>query len=205
MDVDLSKVHGLDTVIHEGYCHLGLHTLSRSACQLPLSFLRGTGTPKEFITAACGTDHSAISYATCFIVSTREDEAFVKQLYSDLQSNSVLCHIALLEDFVEHEDDISQSIVVYDKFLPVISERMMIDKLSHMLYLVEKEALAKEQAESEAVLLRLYLDQSLETRKPLWVKFTASLRWQRYCDFTQWPVLDKYRTSLNQLLFLLRL
>ncbi len=205
VNVDLSKVVGLDTVIHERCSYLGLRTLARSACQIPASFLHGTGTPREFVTAACFSENALQHFTTCFILYAHKNEDFVRQLSADLRGNGILCHVMPFEEFVAHEHDIYQQITVYDKFLPVISAYMMTDSLYHLFHYAQKEALAKEAMQQTPVLLRIYLDRSLEERKPAWIRLTAGSRWPKHCDFTGWPEVASYRRSLEQLLQLLEL
>src|SRR5262249_43688454 len=47
--VDLSEVHGLDSVVHHGPSTIGLDTLIRSRGRIPLGFLIGAGVPPEAV------------------------------------------------------------------------------------------------------------------------------------------------------------
>jgi hypothetical protein len=48
-DVDLSKVKGIDMVVHSGPSTIGIDTIYRSKGKIPAVFLRGAGVPDNFI------------------------------------------------------------------------------------------------------------------------------------------------------------
>ncbi len=56
-NVDLSRVIGLESVVHLGPSTIGIDTLYRSQGKIPDIFLRGAGVPDEFIDVSAPSDH----------------------------------------------------------------------------------------------------------------------------------------------------
>ncbi len=122
-DVDLSDVEGLENVLHEGPCTVGIDTIYRSQGKIPESFLRGTGVPDDFITYAKSLITNPIEFYSCFISYSTKDQEFADRLHADLQSKGVRCW------FARHDakggrklhEQIDEAIRSHDKLLLILS------------------------------------------------------------------------------------
>jgi len=122
-DVDLSDVEGLENVLHEGPCTVGIDTIYRSKGKIPESFLRGTGVPDDFITYAKSLITNPIEFYSCFISYSTKDQEFADRLHADLQSKGVRCW------FARHDakggrklhEQIDEAIRLHDKLLLILS------------------------------------------------------------------------------------
>lgn len=92
IDVDLSKVKGLDTIRHYGPSYIDLNTLAISKGTIPTSFLKGCGLEESFLTyAATIRGGSLTRYQSCFISYSENDTAFAELLYNRLQGIGIRC------------------------------------------------------------------------------------------------------------------
>jgi hypothetical protein len=78
--VDLSHVHGLDSVEHEGPSSIGIDTDYRSGGKIPEMFLRGAGVPNNFITFARSLVATPMQFYSCFISYSHADKSFARRL-----------------------------------------------------------------------------------------------------------------------------
>lgn len=95
-DNDLSRVKGLETVIHLAPSTVGIDTIYKSRGNIPEIFLRGCGVPESFIVQmhALVASTEAIQFYSCFISYSSKDQDFADRLYADLQSRGVRCWFA---------------------------------------------------------------------------------------------------------------
>jgi uncharacterized protein YjbI with pentapeptide repeats len=98
VDVDLSKVVGLETCVHEGPSTVNHRTLRKKSGPLPLRFLRGVGLPDNFIDYLPSLLNQPIQHYSCFISysakETAKDKDFAECLHADLQNKGVRCWFA---------------------------------------------------------------------------------------------------------------
>lgn len=90
--VDLSEVHGLETVRHLGPSTIGLDTLLRSGGRIPESFLVGAGVPIAGVGAlrAWARKHGRRQeYCSAFISYGGPDEHFARRIHETLQGSGV--------------------------------------------------------------------------------------------------------------------
>ena len=90
-DMNLSEVHGLDTVDHQGPSTIGIDTLYRSHGNIPEVFLRGAGVPDDMITYSKSLVGQPFQYYSCFISYSSRDEGITQRLHADLQDKGVRC------------------------------------------------------------------------------------------------------------------
>jgi hypothetical protein len=196
-DVDLSRVKGLDTVVHEGPSTIGLDTIYRSKGNIPEAFLQGTGVPKTFFAYIPSLINLSTQYYTCFISYSSRDEAFAMRLHADLQSNGVRCWFAPedLKIGAKIRPSIDESIHLYDKLLLALSQHSVSSQW------VEQEvetALAKERKEGRIVLFPIRLDKAVMEIEGGWPALIRNTR--NIGDFTRWKRLDAYQKALDRLL-----
>ncbi len=197
VNVDLSRVKGLDAMEHQGPSEISVSTIYRSHGNVPEDFLRGAGVPNSFIDYMHSLVTFPIDYYSCFISYSSKDEDFAKRLYADLQSNGVRCWFAP-EDLKIGDtfwDRIDQSIRLYDRLLLVLSQHSVESSW------VEREvaaALEREQQQKRTVLFPVRLDDTIQITHKAWV---ADIRRRRHIgNFTAWKHHDAYQKALNRLL-----
>jgi hypothetical protein len=196
-DVDLSFAKGLDSVRHFGPSTIGFDTIMRSRGQIPEVLLRGVGVPDTFIAYLHSQVGWPTTYHTCFISYSSKDEAFVRQLHTDLQSRGVHCWFALedLKIGAKIRLSINESIRLYDKLLLVLSEHALAS------IWVEDEveaAVEKERRQLREVLFPVRLDESVMQTTQAWA---ASLRRTRHIgDFKGWTDRQVYQQAFERLL-----
>jgi hypothetical protein len=111
VDVDLSAVKWLDTVVHRGPSTVGIDSIYKSGGKIPDVFLRGCGLQdweievvklyRQDLTAAGLTkllagisewlSRAPVHYHSCFISHSTKDQEFADRLYADLQNEGVRC------------------------------------------------------------------------------------------------------------------
>jgi TIR domain/Pentapeptide repeats (8 copies) len=196
-NVDLQSVKGLERVKHASPSTIDIQTVYRSRGNIPETFLRGAGVPDSFIMYARSLVGRAIEYFSCFISYSSRDEAFVKRLYADLQSNNVRCWFAP-EDLKTGDKlrlSIDKSIYLHDKLLLVLSRHSVMSQW------VEQEvetALEKERKENRVVLFPIRLDKTVMEIENSWPALIRNTR--NIGDFTHWKGHDAYQKALDRLL-----
>jgi hypothetical protein len=126
VNVDLSGVKGLETVVHVGQSTIGIDTIIHSQGKIPEIFLRGAGVPDSMIKSILSQvgSHWLIDFYSCFISYSSKDEDFAKRLYADLQNNHLRCWFAPHELRIGDEirPRIDEFIRMHDKLLLLLSE-----------------------------------------------------------------------------------
>ncbi|HYT00753.1 MAG TPA: toll/interleukin-1 receptor domain-containing protein [Thermoplasmata archaeon] len=199
-DTDLSKVKGLDKLVHVGPSIVDDRTLRKSSA-LPLSFLRGCGLPEaliDYLPKLRGKE--PIRFPSCFISYSSKDEAFAKRLHTDLQNKGVRCwfapeHIRIGEKI---RKSIDQAIREYDKLLLVLSKASM--KSDWVESEVER-ALEKERRAHRPVLVPIRVDDSVMQSRVAWA---SEVRQRHVGDFRKWTTSSFYTKALSRLLHDLR-
>ena len=94
--VDLSRVHGLDTVRHDRPSSIGVDTLARTAAAVeaaahgPITrFLRAAGVPERYL--ALDDPGAQSTPAAVYVVHSLADRAFARRLYDELQHRGRRC------------------------------------------------------------------------------------------------------------------
>ncbi len=202
VNVDLSKVIGLETVIHYDASSIGIDTIYKSQGNIPEVFLRKAGVPEDFIAYMRALTAQPIRFYTCFISFTEADDAFSERLYNDLQANGVRCW-RWKEDAKWGKTlmrEIDEAVRVYDKLIVVCSEQSLnapavIREIERALQ--KENDLARQGKEGE-VLFPIRLDDYIFTgwqhhRKADVIAKTVG-------DFSQWKNHDSYQKAFGRLL-----
>jgi len=195
-DIDLRRIKGLDTVIHQGPSHLTTSTLYTSFGEIPDVFLRGCGLPDEmidFVHSIAG----AIQYYSAFISYNHQDEAFATRIYIDLQSNNVRCwkyteDMRIGDKIQARVDD---AIRMHDK-LPVIFSEHSVE--SDWVADEAEAALRREERENRLVLFPVTVDNAINQVEYGWARKIC--RHRNIGDFRAWKDQDQYQPMFERLL-----
>jgi len=197
VDVDLSAVKGLESVVHRAPSTIGIDTIYRSQGKIPDSFLRGAGVPENLIAYMRSLTGAAFDFYSCFISYSSKDQDFAERLHADLQAKGVRCWFAP-EDLKigdRFRSRIDESIRIHDKLLLVLSRNSINSAW------VEKEvetAFERETWEKRTVLFPIRLDDEVMETSEAWA---ADIRRTRHIgDMTGWKVHDSYAKSFERLL-----
>lgn len=203
LDVDLSTVQGLETVLHKFPSEISISTLYKSKGLIPEVFLRGCGVPDTMIAFAKSLVNSAIKYYSCFISYSSHDEHFARRLYNDLQANGVRVWFAPhdLKTGDPFRDKIDEAVRLYDKLIVVLSKNSIksdwVQTEIETGYEKERQ-LKKHRGKDSPVLFPLRLDDSIMRTKMAWA---ANIRRTRHiADFTKWENPIVYQGVMNKLL-----
>ena len=126
---NLSKVVGLDQVVHRGPSVIGVQTLLESGNTVPDSFYLGAGVPQsviDYVPSLAGAV-APIQFQSCFISYSTVDEAFARRLHERMRAEGLRVWFAP-EDIQGGKrlfDQIEQAIHVHDRLLLVLSEASM--------------------------------------------------------------------------------
>lgn len=189
------EVTGLESSIYEGFSYIDLdHTRDRD--KIPLSFIRGVGTPEFLIDAMHNKDKYSIEFYSCFISYSNIDFKFANKLYSDLQNAGIRCWFAP-EDMKTGDkirNKIDESIRIYDKLLLILSSESVNS------FWVEHEvenAFDKEGKTKSTVLFPIRIDNSVMKSESGW---SAKIKRERHiADFLKWKNNKDYSSSLKKL------
>jgi uncharacterized protein YjbI with pentapeptide repeats len=204
---DLSKVKGLDTVLHHGASTIGIDTLFRSGGRIPEGFLRGCGVPEDFIlyiSSLIGVQQ-VIQFHSCFISYSHKDEEFAQRLYSRMRDAKLRVWYAPKEmkGGEKLHEQIFRAIQIHDKLLLVLSENSLQSEW------VATEIRRARKSERETNKRKLFpirlVDFDVIQR---WEHFDAEsgkdlgieLREYFIPDFTNWKDHDAFEAAFERLL-----
>jgi hypothetical protein len=204
-NVDLSTVHELEEVAHQGHSTISTDTLYRSRGRIPEVFLRGTGVPEDIITHVRALAGRPFKFYSCFISYSSKDEEFAKRLYADLDNRGVSCWFAPedVQGGRKLEEQIDQAIRVYERLLLILSSYSMN---SEWVKTEIAKARQREVREKRQVLFPVRLV-SYETICE-WKCFDADtgkdsareIREYFIPDFSNWKHYDAYQAAFQRLL-----
>lgn len=209
-DNDLRGAKNLETVQHQGPSSVGIDTIYRSQGKIPVAFLRGTGTPENFIEymsslAAPG----AIQFYSCFISYSTKDQEFADRLYADLQNKGVRCWFAPhdIQGGKKLHEQIDEAIRRYERLLLILSPDSIT---SNWVEMEIRNARNRELKENKRVLFPVRLVSFDEIRD--WKLFNADegkdlateIREYYIPDFSEWKNHDQYQKEFEKLLRALR-
>jgi hypothetical protein len=126
-NVDLSRVRGLETVVHGAPSSISIDTIYKSNGRIPHVFLRRCGVPEFFIENIAGLVGTGIEFYSLFISYSTKDQEFADRLYADLQAKGVRCWFAPhdLKGGKKVHRQIDEAIRFYDKLLLILSKASM--------------------------------------------------------------------------------
>jgi uncharacterized protein YjbI with pentapeptide repeats len=126
-DCDLSRVVGLNDIVHLGPSPLDVLTILRFRDDLPEPFLRGCGISEREVDYFKTVPGQPIRFYTCFISYSTRDEAFAARLHNDFRAAGMRCwkwdHDARTDHTLWSEIDVI--IRTYDKFLLIASQHSL--------------------------------------------------------------------------------
>jgi len=197
--VDLSRVKGLEKVVHKGPSTIGIDTIYESKGKIPEVFLRGAGVPEPFIVQmkALVAAMEPIQFYSCFISYSSKDQGFAERLYADLQRRGVRCWFAPEDMKIGDKirPRIDEAIRVHDKLLLVLTGSSMKSPW------VENEvetAFEKERKQGRTVLFPIRLDDAVMETGEAWA---ADIRRTRHIgDFEGWKDHDSYMKAIERLM-----
>lgn len=199
VNADLTRVKGLDTIIHNGPSHISIETLYLWGQVIPEQFLYEAGIPASLIVnlKSLVAAMEPIQFYSCFISHSSRDAEFAMQLHNDLRSNNVPCWFApedlKIGDRLRPAFD--EAIHVHDKLMVIISENSVKSTW------VEKEvgtAFEKERQQNRIVLFPIRLDDIVMNTTQAWA---ADIRRTRHIgDFRDCKNSTSYKKSFDRLL-----
>ena len=162
-DVDLSKVKGLESVVHEGPSSISVDTLSLSQGPIPETFLRGCGLAESAFSFARSLLETSVDYHSCFISYSHDDKSFARRVHDTLQGRGIRCwldeHQMLPGDSIHEEID--RGIRIWDKVLLCCSEASInswwVEREVNKA-LQKEEQLSKQHGKKVRILIPLDLD-----------------------------------------------
>jgi uncharacterized protein YjbI with pentapeptide repeats len=205
VNVSLSDVKGLRSIIHEGPSLIGIETIYNSRGEIPEPFLRGAGVPENFIEYMPQLIRNVPPFYSCFIRYSTKDQEFATRLHSDLQNNGIRCWFAREDIKGGHKlhEQIPEAIRLYDKLLLVLSENSMNSEW------VKTEIYHARQYELDSGKRKLFPIALLKFDKiRKWEAFDADVgkdmarevREYYIPDFSDWKNRDSYKKAFDGLL-----
>ncbi|MGA2786959.1 MAG: toll/interleukin-1 receptor domain-containing protein [Verrucomicrobiota bacterium] len=122
---DLSRVIGLEKVMHHYPSPIGIDTLYKSQGKISDTFLRGAGVPEEIIEIARSIRAGPpIQWYSCFISYSSKDDEFARRLHSRMREANMRVWFAPedLKGGKKLHEQLFEAIQVQDRLLLVLSE-----------------------------------------------------------------------------------
>jgi uncharacterized protein YjbI with pentapeptide repeats len=221
VDVDLSRVKGLDTVQHFGGSNIGMDTIERSHGNIPESFLQGCGLSAleiEYVKlAAPALEAEQVNLiverirqirlqgdgqpGSCFIAFDPQNEEFARHLHADLQRHGIRCWFVPaqrkfgdpLRPILDRQRRLREKLIV------ILSEA----SLENEWFGNEVEAALQEETDgNRLVALPVRLDDAVMQSQDEWAAHLRRVR--PIGDFSQWKDTAHYQRAFQQLLKVLR-
>lgn len=204
-DLDLSKVNGLNAIIHRGPSTIGLNTIIESGGMIPSVFLEGCGVPDNWITYLPSLLGQPIDLYSCFISYSHQDEEFCKRLHSRMRADKLRVWYAPddMKSGRKMHEQIDHAIRLHDKLLVVLSEHSIN---SNWVKTELKKARQREVMEDKRVLFPIRLMPFEQIQE--WKLFdadngldtAAEIREYFIPDFTNWKDHDSFEEAYTRLM-----
>jgi hypothetical protein len=130
---DMSKVEGLNEIVHDGPSHIAVDTILRFTNGIPEEFLRGCGVSDEEIQHFRSRLRNPISFYTCFISYSEADDRFATRLHNDLQAAGIRCWRWKPDARTGRElwSEIDDAIRIHEKLILVASKSSLTSPAVH--------------------------------------------------------------------------
>jgi hypothetical protein len=204
-NVDLSKVKGLETVVHSSPSSIGIDTIYKSKGKIPYIFLRGAGVPESFITYMASLVGTGIEFYSLFISYSTKDQEFAERIHADLQDKGIRCWFAphKLQGGKKTYRQIDDAIRMYDKLLLILSPDSMESEWVRTEIAIARK---REVEQKKEVLFPIGLCPFETIRK--WEYFDSDIgkdsareiREFHIPDFSNWKDHDAYKLAFDRLL-----
>jgi hypothetical protein len=209
-NLDLSQTMGLERVQHLGPSVVGVDTIVRSKGMIPETFLRGAGTPDNFISFSKSLVSRAPQFFSCFISYSHTDRPFARRLHDGLQARGIRCWLDEKQLLPGHDiyEEVDRGIRLWDKFLLCCSQHSLkpsswVDK--EIISVLEKEdELTRQRGQKVHALIPLNLDGYLFTEE--WKSgYRTQIRRRLAADFSGWQTdVAKFDEQLDNVIRALR-
>ena len=199
---DLSKVVGLEDVVHVSPSTIGIDTIYRSRGNISDRFLRAAGIPETLLVYMHSVTRDPLEFYTCFISYSEADDAFSQRLYNDLQQAGVRCW-RWKEDAVWGKplmESIDEAVTNYDKLIVICSEHSLNSPpvLREIERALQREDVLGRRSEACDVLFPIRLDDYIFNE---WTHYRkADLIHKHIGDFRHWEQGEAYSNSLTRLI-----
>jgi uncharacterized protein YjbI with pentapeptide repeats len=195
--VDLSRVKGLETALHDGPSSVDAKSVTLPRDEyVRQHFLRNTGFSDTFIDYLSSVLNIPIEHYSLFLSYSHHDQAFVRRLYIDLQNHDVRCWFVPhnLHPATHSMRGIEEAIHLHEKLLLVLSYHVvMSDWVQHEV----EAAMYKEITSGQEILFPIRLDSTVLEIDGSWAR---RLRQRDIADFTAWQDEKAYHQAFTTLL-----
>ncbi|MCH9655839.1 MAG: toll/interleukin-1 receptor domain-containing protein [Planctomycetes bacterium] len=126
VELDLSRVVGLNSIVHGGPSTIGVDTLMLSNGKIPQEFLRGCGLPDD-VNAYVPTyfANTSIDFFSCYICFSPEDKIFAQRLHDALQARGIRCWLDEKPLLPADGIHVERKIKIWDKILLCASKHSL--------------------------------------------------------------------------------
>ena len=201
-NTDLSRTKGLEKIIHDNPCSIGIDTIFMSKGKIPEIFLRKSGIPENLVTYLPSLIRESLEFYNCFISFTEADDLFSEKLYNDLQLAGIRCwrwkEDAKWGKSLMHSID--EAVRLYDKLIVVCSESSLNSPavIREIERALQREDDLSKQGKSGEVLFPIRLDDYILDGWDHYLK--ADLVTKNVGDFRTWTTPISYQKSLQRLI-----
>jgi uncharacterized protein YjbI with pentapeptide repeats len=166
LELDLSEARGLESLQHAGPSTVGLDTVYRSRGRIPVAFLRGCGVAENFIANLESLTRRSVTYYSCAVCYSPQDEAFAGKLHDLLQGRGIRCWLDEQSTDEDHQTARPTLRRRAGKVVLCASQHMLRSPAARQVIaevLADEDRLTREQGVSVEVLVPIDLDGALDT------------------------------------------
>ena len=196
-NVNLSKVKGLETLVHLGPSTVGIDTIYKSRGSIPVVFLKNAGVPDHLIEYIEMFVDRHEKYYSCFITCSSRDQEFAENLQSYLKAHGVRCWLAT--EKTKRRDRrhkiINSAVNIHDKVIMILSENSVERDWSENEI---ETVLQKEYIQGNSVFFPVSIDDAIKFTEKSWaIKMRKSYRVH---DFSMWRDRNVFQDAFSYLL-----
>ena len=196
-NVDLSRVKGLETLLHLGPSTVGIDTVYKSRGNIPVTFLKSAGVSRHLIDYIELFVDRQEEYYSCFISYAEKNRRFARKLFDDLRFYGIRCWLATerIKKRDRREAITLSAVKLHDKIILIMSEDAMEKEWLENEF---NAALEKEMKSAKTVVVPVILDDAVHGSSKPWA---IKMRNSRYIyDFSGWEEEEYYEEALENLL-----